>query len=722
MTDEDSPRRGQNGPGPVTRSTGRAPVGNHSRRGLLTALAAGGSLLLAGCGLRDSDQSTSSGGVTGTPSSGAADLSQTFRAPIGQQPSRTSVYLTLSLASLLPAAFGTTVKDNASIPLRRFIMEPGVWTDGLWVGGNVHYTWLADPITVTPSKVKVDIRDDARWSDGKPVTGKDVALDPVQRHLRRFFPPYYTTDDGNEPDNVFAAFDDVEITEKSVTYRSADGHFDSFWDLTLRTQLASFNHYDRSSRCLPTHVEPYKSFADAAIETAQKAQRGEIDPWGQSKPWEETPGGDDTPTRRSLAREHLGEKKYVEKFSQAENIRATGAWNPVDFSGTEFTFEKNTHHPNADNINFDRVVFEYTASSDRNRAALRTDSLDYASGVIPQSIVESFPSNIRQLRIPGGLATGNGLGINFDHPALGKQAVRVAIMHALDHGAIATNIHQSTAEPVTTPGGDCWDATEYVSREWIESNLTTYSTDRARAASFMRDAGYTRSGGQWIRSDGKPLELTLATPRDTPKWEPTVANQLSEFGIETSVKTMSSSTFSDEVDTGRYPLWAHWGVATNLAPVTLLIWFYAPGEHDKYGIYPDEQYETGDFSSSGDPRPRTEERWRVFTIEAPPIGQPDGPLREYHPSALALMYASNPPEDEFRRRVKIGMWLANWFLPTIPLNKTLEQHFIDDAHWHWPTDTPSWTSFTSIGPRTIEGILARGAIRANANNPEEDTS
>lgn len=700
---------------------------SRSRRWLLETLAVGGGLAVAGCGQRSAEDSSASTGrptvtVTGTARGGGG----TFRTPIDQNPARTSVYLTLSLASLLPAAFGTTVIDNASIPLRRFVMQPGVWTDGLWAGADVHYTWLADPITASSTEVSVEIPEDARWSDGHPVTGRDIALDPLQRHLRKFFPPYYATEDRTPPDNVFGAFDDVEIADRSVTYRSEAGHFDRFWDLTLRTQLAAFNHYDRSSRCLPTHVEPYRSFADAVIETVDRAQRGEIDPWDRQKPWKRTPGASEAPSRTSLARTHLGKKRYVEKFATAGNVLATGAWDPVEFGETTFVFEPNPHHYNADRLNFERVIFEYTPSLERRRAGVAADRFDYAAGVTPSAVVDTFPAHVTELRVPGGLATGNGLGIQFDHPALGKRAVRAALMYALDQPSIAANVHRTAAQPVETPGGDCWDATEYASRDWIDGNLTTYATDRDRAAALMREAGYARDGNQWIAAGGggetgDALTLTLATNSDTPRWEPAVASQLSEFGIETAVKALDDSTFAHEVENGKYPLWSHWGVATNLAPVTLLIWFYAPGQREKYGIYPDEQYGRGAFTSTGEPRPRTEERWRVFTIEAPPVGRPDGPLEPYHPSSLALLYATNPPEGEFRRRVKIGMWLANWFLPTIPINGKLQQHFIDDAHWRWPKGSQSWENFASVGPRTMEGMLADGTVRANIDDPERET-
>jgi ABC-type transport system substrate-binding protein len=669
----------------------------------------GGSMALAGCGLFQSK--------TG-PDGASPRSDSTFRATIGQNPAKTSVYVSHGLTKFLESAFATSINENASGRLQRFLREDGLWTDGLFVGSDIHYTWL-DEITVTPTAVSVTIRDDAQWSDGHDITGKDVALGPLLLHLQQGRPPYYATDEKDDPAFIYGAFDDFDVSDRLVTYRNSDGFFEQFWDWTIRTEFGN-SHSSTVRSTLPTHIQPYDDFADAVIETVHRAQRREIDPWKKVKPWKKDVAD---PHRKSLAKKYLGNAKYVAKFSKADNVLATGAWDPAEFRGSEaFVFEKNPHHRNADAINFETFILEYTSDARRKRAGLKADRLDYGSAVTPPSVVESFPDDISQLRIPGGIYTGNELGLNFDHPALGNRQVRKAIMYALDHEAIADNIHQSTAKPVETPGGDCWDATDYVTQSWIDENLTTYDRDRPKAATLMREAGYTRDGDQWIDANGLPFTLSLPTQSDTPRWEPTVASQLSQFGIKTSVTTMNEGQFSSRRNNGEFDIWPTvLKSTTNLAPATLFPWYYAPMKGRIYGItgvYPYEQLKTGNYGRSGLPSPRTEQRWRTFTVKAPPIGQPNGPLQEFHPSALSLFLFTNPPEAEFRRRVKTGLWLANWFLPTIPINKTSQQHFIDDTHWQWPMETPSWKTFTDGGPRLSEGIFASGELRADPENPE----
>lgn len=710
MTEPDTPADRKSTDDSADTSTTNTIAPAQSRRRLLQTLTLGSSMALSGCKVFQSSTPNGSGGQRGS--------GQTFRLPTENNPATASFYAP-GFGEALDSAYAVTPKEPASGRLWRFIREPGVWIDYWWVGANSHYAWL-DTIEITPTEVTVTLQNDATWSDGHPMTGKDVAVYPLSQLLWRHFPPYYATDEKEEPTAVLGAFDDFDISDRSVTYRSSQGYFDQFWDMTINTRFGLWGM--AGDAAFPTHVEPYDAFADGLIETASRAQAGEINPWeGYRNPFAKP----EDPHRESLVEKHLAkEGKYVAKFSRPDHVVSNSAWDLVEIEGPEAVFEPNPHHRNVETINFERVILEHTPSAEREHAALKADRLDYAGGFhtspTPQSVVDSLPDNITQLLIPGNLWSGNELGLNFTHVALRKRSFRAAIMYALDHSVIANNIHQHTAKPVTTPGGDCWDTTDYASEAWIGENFITYTHDRDRAASLMREAGYSKDGEQWIDSDGEPISLTLATDSATPRWEPTVAGQLSQFGIETGVKQFSETTYENRVDHGAFPMWSHVSAfTTNFAAETLVFWFFPIIEYKRYEIYPPEQFNTGSFSRDGYPTPRTEDRWSAFSIEAPPMGKPDGNLETYHPSALVLAFYNDPPAAEFRRRVKTAMWLANWFLPTIPINKTMQQHFIDDAHWNWPVETPQWETYTNAGPRIIEGVFGSGAIRANPDNPED---
>lgn len=626
-------------------------------------------------------------------------------------PAKTSFYMGTN--KLLNTAYAPVVKEPASWRLRRFLKESGVWVSGSLAPSpetQIQYNWIEEPIEISPTKVTFRIRDDARWSDGHPVTGKDLAYIPLQRSLKRWaLLPLYAPKSEGEPQGVLYAFDDFYVRDKSVTYRSSPGYFADFWDISIAFNLGTLFF----PVFFATHVEPFDSFADGIIEMARKAQAGEIHPWYIKSDRNRNSGVG------SLVKEHLTETKYVHKFAKPENVLATGPWDLAEMRGTEFIFEPNPHHRHADEINFDSFTFEYMESADLQRAALDSGRLDYGSpGVTPNSVVDAFPDHIEEVLIPGG---GNDLRLNFDHPALGTREVREAIMYALDHEAIAKNIHESIAEPVNTPGGDSWKASEYVSQNWIDENLTTYSQNLELAAQRMTAAGYSKAGDQWFGANGEPFTLTLPTASSTPRWEPTVSSQLSEFGIDTTVHTLNGNAFETRRERGEFDIWPSAGDLTGNTGGILNLWFSGATE-GPFMIYPDEQYETGEFTDNGIPQPRTKDRYSVFTINAPPVGKPDGKLEGYPTGVWGLSHWTDPTRAEYRRRVKVSMWLANWFLPTIPLNKQHSQRFIDAANWDWPTDSASWKSFVSGDLRPMEEILRHWGLRANPTDREEGTS
>lgn len=672
-----------------------------SRRRLLQRLTIGGSLLLAGCGQSDSTPSTDNPGASG----------QTFRAPTGNDPAKTSFYI--GGKKIQNTAYAPVVKEPASWKLRRFLMEPGVWISGSFAPSpatQIHYNWIEKPMEISPTEVTISIRDDARWSDGHPVTGKDLAYLPLRRTLARGgILPLYASESEGEPHRVEYAFDKFQVRYKSVTYRSSPGYFEDFWDIAIAFWLGT--HFFPTFS--PTHIEPFESYADGIIEMARRAKAGEIHPWYIKSDGKPDPGGE------SLVEEHLTKTKYVHKFAKPENVLSTGPWHLTEMRGPEFIFEPNSHHRYADELNFESFTFAHTESADRQRAALNAGRLDYgSSGVTPKSVVDAFPDNFKEVLIPGG---GNQLQMNFNHPALATREVRQAIMYALDHEAIAKNIHESIAEPVNTPGGDAWKATEYVSQDWIDENLITYPQNRERAAQLMRAAGYSKSGGQWVGVSGEPFTLTLPARSSPPRWEPTVAHQLSEFGIDTTVSTLDGTAFENRRKKGEFNIWPSGGGLTGNASGILNIWFLGATK-DPYMIYPNEQYKSGEFTGNGVPKPRSKERYSVFTINAPPVGEPDSPLQEYPTGVWGLSHSTNPSQAEFQRRVKLSMWLANWFLPTIPINKQHSQRFIDAANWDWPTDSASWESFVSGDLRPMEEVLRNWQLKANPANPKEGTT
>lgn len=726
MSDSDSSADGEGSGESLDNTDRRRERATSSRRRVLEAMTAGSTILLAGCGGSNpgtptSGQDTPQNTPTATestpaPSSGLAHVNgQTLVTTISDVPNEESFLAMPSLTHLLFPTFNKAKLSPASVRIMRFTYETGVWADAIWPGsgGQTYYNWIEEPIQISPTELTVNIRDDAMWSDGNPVTGKDIATIPLGMGLRRSDPPFYASDDDIPPQVSYNAIDGVEVNEKSVTYKSSAGHFEGFWDLDLTRRFGTW----KGPHLIPTQIEPWKSYSDALVELANQVHAGEINPWES----------DSDPSKKDLVLEHLADPKWAKKLSKPENVHSTSVWKMVEMDGTsKFVFEVNEHHRNADQVNFDGLELVNTPSPKREQAALQTDSLDYASTItsprVPQGVVDALPDNIEEMRVPGGIETGTEIAVNHNVSPVDQRNVRAAIMYALDTAEIANAIHPNAALPVTTPGGDCWDAADYVGSGWVSSNLITYNQDLEAAASLMREAGYTKEGGTWVDSEGEPVTLIFPTEKSTPTYEPVVAAQLREFGLESEVNSLSGSAYWQRLGGGELAIWNSTRPAfTNYAPLVSIPW-YQSVYNRPYNLFSDEAFDQGEFSEDGFPIPRTEDRWSVFTVEAPPVGEPGGELQEYNIGSMALSIYTNPPVEEYVERLKTMMWVGNWYLPSIPIAKELEQHFIDDDHWLWPRDTKDWEAYTDGAPKQRGGLFSHGYIQANPDDPEAGAS
>lgn len=168
---------------------GRGGSYRPSRRRLLESLTVGGSVLLTGCGQMNAPDSNPT--ETGTSATTGQAVDQTFRAPIrGNIPKKTSFFfggMTMHGGGPIQnQAYAPLVKEPASWTMRRFLRESGAWVSGGLAPSpetQINYNWIEEPMTITPKEVTLKIRDDAKWSDGHPVKGKDLAYLPLRRSL-----------------------------------------------------------------------------------------------------------------------------------------------------------------------------------------------------------------------------------------------------------------------------------------------------------------------------------------------------------------------------------------------------------------------------------------------------------------------------------------------------------------------------------------------------------
>ncbi len=133
------------------------------------------------------------------------------------------------------------------------------------------------------------------------------------------------------------------------------------------------------------------------------------------------------------------------------------------------------------------------------------------------------------------------LGFNLEDPATGTAAVRQAIAHAIDRGAILRWLFQGAgreAEAMFPP--EHWAGT---------GSLPSLSYDPARARRLLDAAGY---------GPHRPLRLTLKTSSDPFRLRlaTVVQAQLARVGIELTVQSYDWGTFFGDIKAGRFQLYS----------------------------------------------------------------------------------------------------------------------------------------------------------------------
>lgn len=697
---------------------------------MLTLLGSTGLLGLAGC--------SGDGEGTSTPTEDENEVLQTQTETESQTPVDELAHVedqTLTFTSgVIPeqstflAYGGTNVVDTErrlATGVLAAMTEPLFW--GIFQSHSLKHPTgkanllAAENINVEPEKVSVTLRDDVYWSDGEQVTAKDIAVGMVNVRLANGV---------RHPDESAKLDTPATAWEMITDFSFPDGKDGLTFVLHASNgQLKKASRYMSLAQSLrwrggvhaPTHTEPYKEWANALFDLWDQAKKGEVNPWDPER---------NDPYRNTLRKNILGTKEHVEMMSKPENIVTNGVFQLDEIRGTqEYVLTKNQHHRLADEVNFDEVRFVYNESDDREIAALNAGDLDHSRQSLDPGVIDNLPESYEVELRPAPF--GGSIGIQHANPHLGKVKVRQAIAHLLNTENIARNIHPNKTTPVTVPGGDIWMRDTLVSDDWVENNLIEYAHDnRERARELLQEAGYSQEDGTWTGDDGS-LEFEISTASEAPKFETTIAQQLDDFGISAQVQTYDDATYADVLQEGENHLFPSTR-GTGFLWTALDDWFEMPHYVPYYAqqsVYGEDAVqkveERGGYAENGFSKPKSEGiAWaeeNAFTVEAPPVGEPDGELQTYSPYRMSKpSVLTVGSESELQERAKKILWLWNYYLPEIPIYRDQNMSHVDKAHWQWPDERGKeflWDHTDLV--MSASELPSWGKVMADPENPEE---
>ena len=327
------------------------------------------------------------------------------------------------------------------------------------------------------------------------------------------------------------------------------------------------------------------------------------------------------------------------------------------------TLSKYEDHPSADQINFPYYEVQYSASNQQQWAAMKNlTGLDATTTTIfPSRIRETLPDAVRQFLIPA--YNGYSMAFNHNDEDFGRRNVRRAVANVIDQGAIG-ELSDITKTAVEVPAGvgsfhtDTW-------RQHLGDEADSFSsyTDTDRAAELLRQEGYSKEGGTWMKPNGDPFEFEIPVPggwSDHVTLTNVVAQQLSDFGIEATNTNVENTTFFGQywgpTDFKMCPWF--WNNSGQTAPFFIQSWLLNSDTVTNLG-FPEEP-------------------------PVPPLGDRDGETSPFDTTGKLQELATVTDQSQREQLVKELGWAVNQSLPIYPIVEDQSQAFWDTSEWNVP--------------------------------------
>jgi peptide/nickel transport system substrate-binding protein len=314
----------------------------------------------------------------------------------------------------------------------------------------------------------VDLREDARWHDGQPVTTDDVLYT-----IRTLQDPSYTGP---------SATSWSEVTVNASGPRRVV--------FTLQTPLGGF------LQALTQPLAPAHLLAEIPVDTLAD------DPFGR-QPVGSGPFALVELTDQSASLVPAGD------FVPAEEEESSAG--PSTPAATDsLTTPAPTHRPSRPRPYLSGIEFRYYTDPAKLVADFRGGALDGVSGITRQQAAElAAESGSRLLRYPGATLTTVLLNLRPSHPEFASPAVRTALFQSIDRAALIDSAYAMSAASATgpiPPSSPMFDP--------AADPVVPY--DRKAASKALTTAGWEHKDDGWyLPRAKKPLTLEVISPTQT---------------------------------------------------------------------------------------------------------------------------------------------------------------------------------------------------------------
>jgi len=367
--------------------------------------------------------------------------------------------------------------------------------------GLMAESWTLD---ATAKTYTVKLRTGLKWSDGKPVTSKDMVSTWWCLRLMR-----------NEG---WSYISKVEATDDQTVVFTLSNPSTVFERYALRTQIFSdavYGEWATKTKALFDGGKDVDSPEGTQLNTDFQKLR----------PAAVTTSGPFTIDVKSIT-----------------NAQLTLVKSPTGYA--------------ADKVDFDKVVL-YNGETPDVTPLVLAKNVDYATHGFPPATTKEFTAKgIRILKPP--VYSGAGLYLNLGKlPQFKDPKARQALAYLLKRDEVGS-----------VSLGDSGKAVKYMAGfsdlqvpDWLSAEdmgkLNTYENNAQKAEELLTSIGWKKSGGGWTMADGKPAAFDVSYHAEYADFSATgqnVAQQLAAFGFKTVGKGVTYSQMDVDLYKGNYQM------------------------------------------------------------------------------------------------------------------------------------------------------------------------
>ena len=215
-------------------------------------------------------------------------------------------------------------------------------------------------------------------------------------------------------------------------------------------------------------------------------------------------------------------------------------------------YTKNTHYWQKGKPKIDTVYYPAYTSNDPANQDLASGKAQWGSQFIP-SINAFYLSKSKDNHYWFPPVSNVSVFINLKNPLLKNVAIRRAMAYAIDRAKVA-KIGEYGYEPAANQTG----IVTPTFKSWLNKKLAKeFMYNPTQAKQVLTKAGFKLKNGYFQTKSGKPLSFTMVNIGGYSDWVASaqiVISNLKAIGIKVSASNLSSTTYDNDVYTGKYDL------------------------------------------------------------------------------------------------------------------------------------------------------------------------